>query len=97
MGRVADSSGWHNAAANNAGSSSSSSISGVAHVLLFLSGPPDISYGRTVAVTAASGSSSSSSRAAVDRAIGPDSAEAARQVWGWFCLLLPQLLSFFPL
>jgi len=66
------------------------SLSGVAHLLLFLSGSPDIGIGKTVAVTAAGGGSSGSSGAgrggggaaggAAGRAVGPGGGDISRQV-----------------
>ena len=59
------------------------SLSGVAQLLLFLSGSPDIGIGKTVAVTSSGGAGAHGGRAAAGaagRVVGPSSGDISRQV-----------------
>eukprot|EP00879_Flechtneria_rotunda_P001812 GHRR01001976.1.p1 GENE.GHRR01001976.1~~GHRR01001976.1.p1 ORF type:complete len:996 (+),score=422.55 GHRR01001976.1:2722-5709(+) len=63
---------------NSDGTGTALQFSGIAQLLVFLSGPPDIGYGRTVALaTAAAGSSRAAAGA---RTVGPNAGVAGRQV-----------------
>jgi hypothetical protein len=69
------------------------SLSGVAQLLLFLCGSPDIGIGKTVAMTAAGGLAGPGGRSAAagGRVVSPGAGDISRQVGGASCLAAARL------